>query len=356
LREVREGRDGPEDLLRPSDEARLIQPRGRPDGRTLPNDYQLARTVIAAELGRARIAELHRPFPLLDWLVIVALPSAFVGLALALGRLPLGLPWLACLVAQGFLIQALAYSVHDLFVHRRVGGKRAGYVIGVLFELPILARRTWYALYHLDHHDQMNTDVDPEEYKQDLDTRWKKVACLTLPGLFLLFARKLRSPHDPSMKIEMGPTKAPTDATLVRQLRQERLVAVGGLAVLGLATYVSWPLVVFGYVLPFVIVTPIASMCRLVLEHAESDPTNVFSCGTFYRTGLVSGPLFFWDAGDCHVVHHMYPAIPFYRMRRAVRLMRPVLVRHGARERRSFSGLLYGFFVRNERHRTLWSR
>jgi fatty acid desaturase len=344
---MRKSGDGAEDLLRSSDEARLIQ--------TLSNDYRLAQAAIAAELGPDRLAELHRPCPLLDWLAIVALPSAFVGLALALSRFPFGLPWLTCLVAQGFLIQALAYSVHDLFVHRRVGGK-GGYLIGVLFELPIFARRTWYALYHLDHHAQMNTDVDPEEYKQDLDARWKKAVCLTLPGLFLLMARKLRSRDKRSALIEMGPIKSPTDGAVVRQLRQERLVAVGALAILALATYISWPLVVFGYVLPFAIVTPIASMCRLVLEHAESDPMNVFSCGTFYRTGLISGPLFFWDAGDCHVVHHIYPAIPFYRMRKAVRLMRPVLLRHGARERRSFSALLYGFFVRNERHRTLWSQ
>ena len=43
-------------------------------------------------------------------------------------------------------------------------------------------------------------------------------------------------------------------------------------------------------------------MFRLILEHAERDPANVFNCGTYYRTGIVSGPLFFWDAGDCHVV------------------------------------------------------
>jgi len=323
---------------------------------TRPNDYRFARAVIKKALGPRRIAELHRPVPALDWLAIIGLPTAFVALACALSRLPLGIPWLLCLVLQGFLIQALAYAVHDLFVHRAVGGKRVGYLIGVVFESSILIRRTWYALYHLDHHTLMNTDADPEEYKQDLDARWKKLLCLTLPGLFLLMGRRLRRHDAAAPPVPMGPLAAPRDRALRRQLAFERVVVLGVVAVVAVAIYDGWRFVVFGYALPYVVVAPVASMLRLVLEHAESDPSNVFSCGTFYRTGLISGPLFFWDAGDCHVVHHVYPAIPFYRMREAVRVMRPIFLEQGARERRSLAGLLYGFFVRNERHRTVWAR
>jgi fatty acid desaturase len=82
---------------------------------------------------------------------------------------------------------------------------------------------------------------------------------------------------------------------------------------------------------------------------------DVYHCATFYRTGFITRPLFFWDAGDCHIVHHIYPGILFYRMGRALRLIAPILKRHGARERRSFLELLHGFFIRVEPHHTLWS-
>ncbi len=203
----------------------------------------------------------------------------------------------------------------------------------------------------------MNTAIDPEAYKQDLDTQWKKLLCLTVPGtLLLMMARKLKLRNAIFPDVHTGPLTIPKDPTLLRQLSSERSAAGFALCLVGVASYLSWRSVLFGYVLPFMIVTPIASMFRLILEHAESDQANVFHCGTFYQTGLISGPLFFRGTSDCHVVHHIYPAIPFYRMHKAVRLISPIILRHGARGRRSFVGLLYGFFVRNEAHRTVWTQ
>ena len=109
-----------------------------------------------------------------------------------------------------------------------------------------------------------------------------------------------------------------------------------------------------GYVLPLLIVTPIASSLRVVLEHAEADPANNFHLGTFYRTGIVTRLLFVADSGDCHLVHHIFSQIPWYRMGRATRLMQPILIRESVVERRSLSRLLVGWFVRCYPHRSLW--
>jgi fatty acid desaturase len=316
-------------------------------------EYRKARKALLDVLGPEAIARLHRGSPLLDWAAIVVLPALFVTGAMALATWHLGLVWGLCFVLQGFVIQAFGYVVHDLFVHRRVGGG-AGYYIGAVFELVITFRRTWYALYHLDHHAHMNTPDDPEAYKQDLDCRWKRVLFLTLPGAILAMSRRLK-PSQPISPHVAASALAPPDREAVWCLRFERGLALLALGTAGLTALAWWQLVVFGYLLPLVLVTPIASALRVLLEHAEADDDNVFHCGVFYRTGPVSGPLFFWDAGDCHIVHHIYPAIPFYRIPEALRLMRPILVEHGARER-SLGALLHGWFVRNEAHRTVWSR
>jgi hypothetical protein len=68
----------------------------------------------------------------------------FVGNSIVLAAYS-GYGWLFALVLQGFLIQTFGYVVHDLFIHRRIGG-RASYYIGVLFEVPITFRFTWHAL------------------------------------------------------------------------------------------------------------------------------------------------------------------------------------------------------------------
>jgi fatty acid desaturase len=324
--------------------------------RPVPNDYATARRRIAAAIGTAALARLHRQNPVLDWLVVVLLPAAFAGLALVLAARPLGPGWLACFVLQGVVIQTMAYAVHDLFVHRRVGGRRLGYLISVAFHLPIFYRRTWYALYHVDHHTYMGTRWDTEAYKQDLDTRWKRLACLTAPGLILALGRKLKPVDAFAPEIRQGPLVTPTDPALVRRLRAEGLaVRLLVLALVPLAVW-WWQLVVLGLVLPFAVVIPLLSLVRIVLEHAETTPGNVYHCATYYRTGPITRPLYFWDAGDCHVVHHIFPAIPFYRMGEALRLIRPILTAEGARERHSLLELLHGFLVRVEPHRAVWSR
>ncbi len=313
-------------------------------------DYRPARQTILAAVGRETLARLHRPVPVLDWLVVLGLPALFAVDAVVLATYS-GWAWLAVFVLQGLLFQIFGYAVHDLFVHRRVGGG-AGYYIGALFELPLLFSRTWYARLHLSHHASMNTHDDTEAYKQDIDTRARRLLFLTMPGVMGLAWAFKKKPADAPRPAPLPPAD---DLTRWR-LRVEAVLAALWLAAIVIACVFWWQLAVFGYLLPLAIVAPAASTVRVILEHAECDSDNVFHCATFYRTGLVSGPVFFWDAGDCHIVHHLYPAIPFYRMPEAARVMAPVFAAHGARERRSLLPLLHGWFWRTEAHRTVWPR
>lgn len=317
-------------------------------------DYRPARQTVVRLLGRETVARFHRPIAAFDWAAVIGLPLVFIGNALVLATWS-GWGWFALFVVQGLLIQTFGYVVHDLFIHRRVG-RRTGYYVAAIFELPITFRLTWHELYHIDHHGSMNTRDDPEAYKQDLDTRVKRIFFLTLPGAILTMARRLKPRAPVSPHVPMAPLSSPRTYRERWQLQFERVLTcvwIGGLTV---TCFLWWELPVFGYLLPMALVTPVASGFRTILEHAECSPQNVFHCATFYRTGLITRPLFFWDAGDCHIVHHIFPAIPFYRMPAAVKAVAPILKAHGARERRSLFELLRGWFWRNEEHRTIWSR
>jgi fatty acid desaturase len=318
-----------------------------------PYDFTKAKKELLAAFGEDAIQDLHETSPWLDGFTLAFHWSLFFALVLLLGTLPpLGPSWILCFVAQGFVVMAFGYVLHDFFVHRFVGGKTFSYWMGLFTGFVAYLLRTPYAETHYDHH--LHTGTDPDEaYKDDLDTRWKRLLFLTPVGYLLAFHRELESERAARFPAPEGTFRLDKEARRRARFERKFLLCCWG-ALLALA--VLWPrFVLFGYVLPLFLVLPVANVLRTILEHGETNPGNLFHCATFYRTGPLTRFLFFWDAGDCHLVHHIFPNIPFYRMGKAVDLFRPFLVGRGVRERRSLLSLLHGYYIRNEPHRALWS-
>ncbi|MES2818140.1 MAG: fatty acid desaturase [Pseudomonadota bacterium] len=315
-------------------------------------DLTQVRQRISQALGRDTIAALHRPRPWLDGLAVITGLGLF-GLNLhALASLPVGPLWGLLFVLQGFLLQLLGLVSHDLFVHRRVWGARGSWLGSVLLTLPRLSLPTGYEQAHLAHHRYIGTAQDTEAYKQQLDSRAKRWLFASLLGIKLAQAGKLKAGeslkgyHDVSGQ----------GALIERHARIEKWLLRGGLlALLPLAWYFPAH-TLLGYALPVLVMGPVVNSLRIVIEHAEANPENPWHWSTCYRTGPVTRLLFFWDSGDCHVVHHIFPRLPFYHMGRAVELMRPLLLAHGVVERRSYLALLKGWFIDGHVHRSLWPR
>ena len=317
-------------------------------------DFRAAREALVAEFGRDAIARLHRQSAFLDWLAIVSLWALFGGLIYLLGTLPIGVAWAACALLQGFVVMAFGYLLHDLFVHRRVGGRWFSRWMGAVCGALANQLSTPYAETHHDHHGHTGVEVD-EAYKEDLDTRWKRWFFLTPAGYLIALQRGLRGKRAYEVPGPPGAFGKILDEPTIREFRRDRWIWRLLWLVL-IASAFFWPrFVLLGYVVPLFVVLPLANAVRLVLEHAETNPGNPYHCATYYRTGFFTRVLFFGDAGDCHLVHHVFPLIPFYRMGEAVDLTRPFFLRHGVRERRSLATLIYGYFIRNELHRSLWS-
>ena len=207
-----------------------------------------------------------------------------------------------------------------------------------------------YGHTHLDHHTFTGTDED-EAYKQDLDTRTRRLLFLTPIGYFAAIWRFLRRnfpPKWPAPDSAFG--RHPNKALLIREYVY---IAIGYALIFW--AWRTWKAPMqYGFLLPAFFALPIANTLRTILEHAETNPENNYHCATYYRTGAITRPLFFWDAGDCHLVHHIFPGIPWYRMGEACDTLRPFLLDHGVRERRSMLELIKGYFVDVRPHRTFW--
>jgi fatty acid desaturase len=214
-------------------------------------------------------------------------------------------------------------------------------------------RSAFYESQHLKHHRALGTAGDNEIYKQGIHTRFRRLLFAS-PAL-LIYRSLFRLPLATQQQSPAGEPERPIALTVhggAKRLRWERntryalwILAVG-------STAWDWRFLVFGYLLPFAIVTPVVNTVRIVLEHFDLDRNNPLWVGTFYRTGLLTRLVFFWGAGDCHLVHHYYANVPFYRMPAALRMMRPILLREGVYEHRSLPRLLWQWFSASRPH---WS-
>lgn len=313
-------------------------------------DLNVVRAAVKKQLGGQVLKDLHRENWLVDVMGVLAYVGSVIALFVLLANLPFGLICCLCFIAQGFALQGLGLLAHDAFIHRKIWGDRGSWIGSIIFFFPVLLRPTWYIILHTNHHAFLGTDDDTEAYKQNLDAIWKRLFFLTIAGDRMTRLGKLSK----------GDAKVPVISP--RTYKEQRRLAVEqvGLILFILGIVVSsvlWPTYVLsGYVLPLLIATPVASSLRTILEHADVDPTNEFHLGTYYRTGLITRILFVADSGDCHLVHHIFSHIPWYRMGKATRVMRPILTEKGVIERQSLLQLLVGWFVRGFPHRSLWFR
>jgi fatty acid desaturase len=305
-----------------------------------------ARAVIARELGTEQLARLHAPNMALDLAAIFGSIALFLLCAWELATGSIGSPlWWLCLLVQGDLIIVMGIMNHDAFVHRKLLPTPLRWVVSSILAWPAQLRSALYEKQHLMHHRALGTDDDTEMHKGAIDTRLRRLVYAT-PALIAYRAIFYRS------LVMQQPARERAAHGGEARLRWEKITRCVIWSLVAAAAAWDWRVVVFGYLLPFAVVTPPLNTVRIVLEHFDLDRDNPLWVGTFYRTGLFSRVMFWWGTGDCHLVHHYYANIPFYRMPAALRLMRPIMQREGVYEHRSLANLLWQWFSASRGH---WS-
>ncbi|MDP3619297.1 MAG: fatty acid desaturase [Ramlibacter sp.] len=311
-----------------------------------PRELQLrtARAVIAKTLGPQQLAQLHEQNLAMDLAAIFGSIALFCLLAWQLATASASsLIWWLCLGLQGNLIVVMGIINHDVFVHRKRLPTPWRWIVSSILAWPAQLRASVYESQHLAHHRGLGTDNDTEMHKHGLDSAMRRLLYAT-PALLvfrMLFYRGVHA-RPPARPVHGG------DPRLRFETNTRRVLIA--CALLSLAF--DWRLLVVGYLLPLLVVSPLINTLRIVLEHFDLDAGNPFWVGTFYRTGFITRPMFWWGAGDCHIVHHFYANIPFYRMPAALRLLRPILQAQGVYEHRSLAPLLADWFRARRGH---WS-
>lgn len=304
-------------------------------------------------IGEQKYQQLHQANSLLDIMAVILIPTVFFVFMWLLATISFGVIWLIIFILQGFVLQIFGLAAHELFTHRKVLGEKPSYICSLFYMLPITMLPSEYYHFHMKHHRYLNTDQDAEAYKQDIDNPWKRVFILTFIGQLLAHKRKLYTGDKSNLNT---PEAVAKDNPIHKKIVFEQRLLLPYLALVILLTMIFPTYMIYGYLLPLIIVLPIASTIRLVLEHADVDTQNPLQIATYYRTNVFTRLLFFYDSGDCHLVHHLFPKIPFYNIHKADIAIAPVIKKYEVTEHHSILKLLYGYFMLNLKHRHSWQR
>lgn len=300
------------------------------------------RRIVVKQLGDERMRALHRHSFWVDMAAVVGVPAVFLlnGSQLAVTRFSIA--FVARLLIQAVLLLWMAYLMHEL-THRRWAGERTSRALAWIFGTPVLYIAGIYAQTHFEHHRWLG-NVSDLVFPRFFDKRWKRLLLLTPIGFVLGSLARSYNTEDAAKK---RPSRT------AEQRVQVALFFGTWVIILFLAIY-GVTLICVGFLLPLLIVMPVLNAIRLVLEHAETSSDLGAHCATYYRTGMITQFVFMAGVGDCHLVHHLFPSIPFYRMPKAINELRPILIELGALERRSLQQILIAYFLKCERYGSVW--
>lgn len=313
------------------------------------SDLNHVRRTIRESVGNQVVNDLHKENLFLDLLIVTFVTSGAIFVAIALGHIEFGLTWCLLFISQGLLAQLTMLVSHDLFVHRKVGGDFWSWIGSMLLTIPRLSIPSGYETAHLAHHKYIGTERDTEKYKQDIDTSFKRLLFSTFPGVKLAQSNKFTT----ETRKHYHESALDSPQAQKRVMLEKRVLKIW-LVILAILCVLFPKVVILGYVLPVITILPIMNSLRITIEHSDINPTNPFNQSTFYETGIFSRLLFLWDSGDCHIVHHIFPRMPWYRVGAAVDKIKPVLEENGAVKRTSFWRLVKGWYIDNYPHRTRW--
>ena len=291
------------------------------------------RILSAAEL--APLTELSH----LRSLAAVAQTVGVIALAIAFGVWVWPSPWVVVsIVVIGVQQHALFILAHEAAHYRLLRGRAANDAIGRAIGMVGAISMCTYRVIHRLHHNNLYTDEDPDTaihggYPRGTAYLWKKLAQDIVGwNAWKTFAYFFGAPAINDQTQRAARPLDDTSPQLRRSARIDRwfVVAFQLLAPLacfalggwrGLAQYAAFWLVPM-----LTILQPILRL-RAICEHgATTDFSSPLTAARSNRTGgsavnLLGRALLFPHHVNYHLEHHLYPAVPHYRLPRLHRLL-----------------------------------
>jgi fatty acid desaturase len=266
-----------------------------------------------AEVGRRHTPEFAARTLLLE-LELFALFFASTGLTVT-GLIPM---WAGALGNTIFLY-ALYTVVHEA-VHSNISSRRKNLrwidpVAGIIACAPLWLNYHQHKRQHMAHHAHTNEEADPDIYARGSFLGW---IFLRLPVALLNY---------------FNPVQQYRDCQRFNCTRREYIYtalsfSAHALIVLGLLAAGYWREVLFLWLVPWWIGQTAMLTFFTWTPHHDHHET-----GRYRNTRVSLFPFanFLLQGQNYHLVHHMMPAIPYYRYKPVFEELRPILEQKGVR-------------------------
>jgi fatty acid desaturase len=277
--------------------------------------------------------------------VFVVLYLSAAGAAIwATGKLHFG-AWNYAACAPLYLIAAAALHGVSLFTHEAVHGTLSSHpwwnrALGIACAQPVLQNYSAYKVLHLNHHNHLGQEGDPDHYANYTSWTWLEFAMhwgrLVIGYPFYIVAI-------PVLGFRHGTASA----------RRWIVFEVCLLALLAACAIklIPWHWLLHGWLIPMLVINTLVNIRGMsqhtFLEH-QADPV----LGTrSILTNRVTA--YFMCNENYHLEHHLYPGIPWYNLPRVHRELHANLEARGAPFISSYFAFVREFFVKSLRRSPL---
>ena len=301
---------------------------------------------LATAVPHDALRDLHRKEPARHFAVVLRQALLFAG-AFAAGW-TVESPWVRvpAAVVLGLCVFDGTVLLHEV-VHRtvfRTDRPRAYRLLGLLYALPSGLSPSQFTRWHLDHHAELGSENDDPKRAHltpKRNARWLKLLYAT-PALFPIYFRAARR--------AMAAYPAPLRRTIRIERAGATLLHLAAAAAIGLLG--GWERLAWLWAVPvFAVFPPVFALNRLG-QHYDVVPGEPAKWGTrMARSRFLD---FAWLWSSCHLEHHYFPSVPFFRLRELNAALTPFFEREGVRERR-YRDLVRDWLVRNRPPHTDWS-
>jgi len=214
------------------------------------------------------------------------------------------------IVFIGSRFQALGVLMHEAVHYRLFKNRDLNEIVGEFLAWPLTLTMKGYRNSHLAHHQNLNTDKDPDwnqwdKYYQFPKTRKQMFRSLIENALGVGFI------YDIYQGAFVHKEQAGVHNEIPRSLRICQVCFYVAIAALSIA-FSFWPLLLLYWLVPLLTFTKFFDYVRAIAEHYPLDYSQGLksSRNTFGWQALITAPYNI----NIHLDHHLHPGVPWYNL------------------------------------------
>jgi fatty acid desaturase len=257
-------------------------------------------------------------------------------------------PWCYAINLPLYIIAAASLHGISLFTHEGVHSVLStnpqwNRILSIVCALPVLQNYSAYKVLHLQHHKNLGDSGDPDHYKNY--TKWNWLVFTMYWGR-LLIGYPFYLIAIPILGFRQGNTKDKVWITI-------EVILLGLLITTVLHCPIPNSFLIHGWVIPMLFINTMINI-RGMSQHTLLEHENDLIRGT--RT-ILTNPItrFFMCNENYHLEHHLYPAVPWYKLNRLHQEIKEQLISQNAPYIPSYTSFVTNFVFASLGNKTVGS-